>query len=74
MNFSETTKNFVKATIKKTYMEQWYNDMYDLDKYPILRTYNLFKKDFTMSKHLICVKNAKHSELLLVKLDVVHIC
>ena len=34
--------------------------MYDLDKYPILRTYSLFKKDFTMSKHLICVKNAKH--------------
>merc|ERR1712002_1013117 len=41
-------------------MGRWEKDLYNTEKYPLLRTYRLFKSEFKMSAHLVNVRNPSY--------------
>ena len=55
---SKSFSNAYKTIIEKYYIDSWNKDMNDLLKYPILRTYRLFKESFRQEKYLsLCCEN-----------------
>ena len=56
LDYTPNTKLLVKNKVKSAFISQWENDLYDTEKYPLLRTYNLFKSDFSMSSHLVYIR------------------
>jgi len=59
MVYSDSTKLLIKKRIRSSFIETWYKDINNLELHPLLRTYVLFKNEFSMSSHLICVKDPK---------------
>ena len=53
-------KVLCKRNVRARFRENWYCDLYDMDKNPILRTYNLFKASFNLEPYLILVKEHKY--------------
>ena len=62
--YSETTKKMIKRIIKDNFINRWQLDLNDSEKYPILRTYRLFKRNFCFEPHLNLIKNANHRSAL----------
>ena len=62
--YSETTKKRIKSLIKNKFISRWQSDLNNTDKYPILRTYRLFKQNFCFEPHLTHIKNACHRSAL----------
>ena len=58
-DFSNRTKNLIKKTVKQKFILDWKTKLSRIDKYPILRTYSLFKFDFSIEPYLIHVRNSK---------------
>ena len=62
-NIDDTTdlsKQDIKDTIENHYIERWKEKLLDTEKFPILRTYQLFKIDFECESYLSLVKNSKY--------------
>ena len=56
-DFSEATKNKIKASIKSQYVRNWMSDMH---KFPILRMYKTIKCKFGYEQYLSLIKNNKY--------------
>ena len=53
-------KRVVKAIVKNKFIQSWISDLNNLSKNPSLRTYCMFKRDFSQSIHLSHIKKPKH--------------
>ena len=58
--YSADTKRIIKRTIREYFIKTWHSDLQNLSKYPILRTYNLFKRSFEREHYLSSVLNPKY--------------
>lgn len=58
-DFSNKNKCFIKERVSNKFITDWKNKLYDTDKYPILRTYSLFKHDFKLEPYIFHIKNSK---------------
>ena len=58
MCYSDANKRIVKDKIFKSFIQKWHQDLCNLERNPLLRTYVLFKTRFSLSSHLLHVKNS----------------
>ena len=58
--YSENVKKLIKTIIKRKFIDNWKESLNDTTKNPIVRTYKLFKYNFTLAHHLIQVRNSKY--------------
>ena len=63
-DYSDNTKKNIKTIIRGHFVNAWHSDLKNLTKYPILRTYNLFKRKFEREEYLSSVANHKYRTAL----------
>ena len=56
---SDFSQPSIKAIIENHYIESWREKLQDTEKFPILRTYRLFKTGFECESYLCLIKNIK---------------
>ena len=59
-----SSKQAIKNNIEGHYKTSWENKMQDTENFPILRTYKLFKQNFTCENYLYLLKNDKYRTAL----------
>ena len=58
--YSNDTKSSIRSIIRCHYIDKWKSNLVNLTMYPILRSYNLFKKKFGCEFYLSSIKNQKY--------------
>ena len=61
---SNASKQLIKSTVAEKYTFEWLAKLQDLTTNPILRTYNLFKKEFRWKNYLSCVQSPQYRNAL----------
>ena len=61
---SNASKQFIKSTVAEKYTSEWLAKLQGLTTNPILRTYNLFKKEFRWENYLSCIQNPQYRNAL----------
>ena len=61
---SKASKQLIKSTVAEKYTFEWLAKLQDLTTNPILRTYNLFKKELRWENYLSCVQNPQYRNAL----------
>ena len=57
--FSDKTKCLIKEIVSQKFITDWKTKLYETDKYPVLRTYSLFKFEFKIEPYIVHIKNSK---------------
>lgn len=58
--YSEKTKHDIKSLIRSSYVNNWFSNLSNIDKHPILRTYKTLKFDYTCEPYLLNVAKPKY--------------
>ena len=61
---SHNTKKFVKTTLLNSFKETWQSELQDINKNPILRTYNMLKWEYKPEPYMYLVKSQKYRNAL----------
>ena len=61
LKYCQSSKKYVKNKIRNDFRLSWVNDLNNMDKYPSLRTYRLFKKEFVREPYLTLIKKSKYT-------------
>ena len=64
MTIQNASKQLIKSTVASKYTSEWLAKLQDLTNNPILRTYNLFKREFRLENYLSCVQNPQYRTAL----------
>ena len=64
MTIQNASKQLIKSTVASKYTSEWLAKLQDLTNNPILRTYNLLKKEFRLENYLSCVQNPQYRTAL----------
>ena len=64
LKYSMNTKKYIKTTLRNYFINAWRSDLKDTERYPLLRTYNLFKYEFGSEIYLNLVSNPKYRAAL----------
>ena len=63
-NFSDRSKFEIKSKIKRAFISKWKEDVQNVQKFPIVRTYKSFKSKFGISSYLLHVKDSNFRRAL----------
>ena len=59
-DYCDSTKKNIKKITRQLFVQKWMSDLHNVSENPSLRTYNLFKTDFSCEPYLSNINKTKH--------------